>query len=493
MDTASSHIENSIRNNAIFIVDEKSSIVYNNQTAESLLLENSDFKSQLSEFINNINADLIKHNTKTYKFLPKTYNYNYNGNIFKITADRLKISSKKLTILTLTEIDISNNLEEKSHLQKSKTDFISNISHEFRTPLNAILGYTELLMNELQNEQQLNRLKIIKDNSKNLLILINDLIVLSKIQADILRVEHDDCDLAGLLDEIFNIFRLQLNNKGLKFEIKYKKPFDIKLKIDEVLLRQILFNLIGNAIKFTNDGSVTVNIDHFNITKTKLDLTIYVIDTGIGIEDAYKDKIFDLFSQANESNSKAFGGTGLGLAIVSRLVNKLGGKISVDSKLNEGTTFKIQFTNLDYYHKFERIRYTDKTKFETFLKNIKAILIVDDSIKDRKELINILGNETLKIFEADNAESALIMASEIKPDVIILDLRMPGMTGIEAAYYLKLNKSTHTIPIIGLSTLKRNIRELDEKAFFYNVLDKPVIWDELFEALMNIDSQMNDI
>lgn len=492
MEMISSNIDNLMHTNAIFIIDEKSNIVYNNQVAESLLVTDADFKADLSAFLKKVNEEIIALNKSGYSYLPKTYNYTYNGANFKITADKLKFFSKKLIIFTFTEIDKAFILGEHNQLHKLKTDFISNISHEFRTPLNAILGYTELLMNDIQDEHQLNRLKIIKDNSKNLLTLINDLIVLSKIQFDILSIEHDDCDLTGLIDELFNIFRFQLNNKGLKFDTNYNQLLNIKLRIDEVLLRQILFNLIGNAIKFTNDGSVTVRIDYYNISEAELDLSISIIDTGIGIDENYKSRLFDLFSQANESNSKTFGGAGLGLAVVSRLVHSLGGEINCTSKLNEGTTFTLRFNQINYYNKTDRNLHTENIKLETFLKKIKKILIVDDSGKGRTELANLIGNSTVFNYQADNAESALIMAVEIKPDVIIMDLRMSGMSGIEAASHLKLNKTTRSIPIIGLSTLHHNIKSINENSLFYKVLEKPVLWDELLDVLINIDAQLNN-
>jgi len=475
-------------NYAIIIFDENSSIVYSNYKAEMLRSKNSEFRVFLSSLTNK--GQVVDNNKSQKTNFPINYRYSLNGLELDVVKDEFTINDTKLTIITFAEVQNQKSIQSRIDSEKFKTDFISNISHEFRTPLNAILGYTEILMNEIQNEQQLNKLKIIKDNSKSLLTLVNDLIILSKIQSDNLYIEKDDCDLSGLLDEIFNIYRYQLNNKGLKFEIEYNQFLNIKLKIDEVVLRQILINLIGNAIKFTDDGSVIASIEYYPIDNKLVNVIINIIDTGIGIDDKYKTRLFDLFSQANESNSKMFGGAGLGLAIVSRLVSKLGGELSFKSKLHEGTTFSIKFFNLEYHKKPDRGSNHEIIKFENFLRNIKKILIVDDSVNTRNELISIIGNETIKFFEADNAESVFFMASEIKPDLIIMDLRMSGMGGIETATHLKLNKSTRDIPILGLSSLHQKIKAQDERVYFHDIIDKPILWEELFETLSNIDNQV---
>jgi CheY-like chemotaxis protein len=215
-----------------------------------------------------------------------------------------------------------------------------------------------------------------------------------------------------------------------------------------------------------------------------------VIDTGLGISVEYKEHLYEIFSQANENNSKSFGGAGLGLAIVSKLVKKLKGELSFDSKLGLGSVFTLKLADIPYSkeNKISEIKYSHSEAF--ILKNIKSILVVNDQKLDRENLKQMFRSYNASYYEADKAESAIILASEIKPDLIFMNLRMSGMNGIEAARHIKLNKNTRNIPIIAMSNVHSGLKLDDEMHLFYTTLKKPIIGNELNSILRQIDKNL---
>jgi PAS domain S-box-containing protein len=239
--------------------------------------------------------------------------------------------------------------EEANH---AKSEFLANISHEIRTPLNSVLGFTELLEGLTIDSTQVKYLNSIKSSGKNLMILINDLLDLSKIEAGKMTLHFSFFDIRRMLDEIRNIFSLRVTIKGIGYLEQISKNFPVSIKFDEVRLRQILINLIGNAVKFTHEGEIRIKIKAYpkhtlNGNKT-MKLEIRVIDTGIGIpRDAFR-MIFESFRQHSQLNSRKYGGTGLGLAITKRLVEAMNGTISLNSVLGEGSTFTVVFPDVEY-------------------------------------------------------------------------------------------------------------------------------------------------
>jgi len=283
-----------------------------------------------------------------------------NGEIFwadlSVTDYHDVVNNRKLAIGTIIDVTESKRLQEE--LKKSreeaikanmaKSEFLANMSHEIRTPLNAVIGFTELLETMVQDGKQINYLQSIKSGGKNLLMLINDILDLSKIEAGKLEFKYEAVNPYFLIDEIKQIFSIKIAEKDIAFIVEVKDDIPASLILDEVRLRQVIFNLIGNALKFTETGYVKFSVRKLisaNDT-SKVDLIVDVEDTGIGIPQPQQKSIFDAFQQQSGQSTRKYGGTGLGLSISKRLVEMMGGEISLRSEVGKGSVFSFVLSNV---------------------------------------------------------------------------------------------------------------------------------------------------
>ncbi|MCP4624143.1 MAG: hypothetical protein GY850_11490, partial [bacterium] len=225
----------------------------------------------------------------------------------------------------------------------AKSEFLANMSHEIRTPLNAVLGFSDLLKKLVSDNRQKSYLDSIASSGKNLLTLINDILDLSKIEAGNLELQYEAVDIKAVIKEMQNTFAPRIDEKGLVLSVKWPAEIPELLLLDEVRLRQILFNVIGNAVKFTDSGSIVLSIFAvaLDLPEPAVDLRIAVEDTGIGIAPESIDLIFDAFKQQDGQSARIYGGTGLGLTISKRLVEMLGGTLSVESRPGGGSCFCV--------------------------------------------------------------------------------------------------------------------------------------------------------
>jgi PAS domain S-box-containing protein len=252
-------------------------------------------------------------------------------------------------INVLEELKKAKIAAEEANIAKS--EFLANISHEIRTPLNSVLGFTELMEGITTDSMQIKYLNSIKASGKNLMVLINDLLDLSKIESGKMTLHYTFFDIRRLLDEIRNVFSLRVAVKGIGYTEEIDKRFPPEIKFDEIRLRQILINLVGNAIKFTHEGRVRILVrtrDKKKGNPPYMNLEIKVVDSGIGIPESAFRLIFESFHQHSQLNSRKYGGTGLGLAITRRLVEAMYGKITVESQVGKGSTFTIAFPDVTY-------------------------------------------------------------------------------------------------------------------------------------------------
>ena len=365
---------------------------------------------------------------------------------------------------------------------RAKSEFLANMSHEIRTPMNAIIGFTELL-NEQVNEPRLKSyVKTIQSAGNSLLTLINDILDLSKIEAGKFSIQKKATNLYDLANDISSIFTMNIKNKGIDFIVEIDKELPQSLLLDEVRLRQVLVNLIGNAVKFTQYGYVKLSIEkkHVDEHLSKIDLEIRIKDTGIGISPGQQEIIFEAFTQHVGQDNKVYGGTGLGLSISKNLIDMMDGTITLESKSGKGSTFIISLNHVDLASLAELPEHTEINNHKMIFQAAK-ILVVDDVEDNRELLINHFAPTALEVVTAYNGINAIEVFKEEKPDLILMDIRMPKMNGYEAT---KKIKSLSDVPIVALtaSIMKDEADNLKSKDFD-GYLRKPVLRQELFSEL----------
>lgn len=376
-----------------------------------------------------------------------------------------------------TEEKLKESEERALESSRLKSEFVANMSHEIRTPLNAILGFTSLLAINVDDPRLNQYIDSIKAGGKNLLTLINDILDLSKIEAGRLDLNPEPVDLRSFIEEIKNIFASKIQEKLIDFRLRISEDVPPTLILDEVRIRQILFNLIGNAVKFTEKGAISLEVDNLFTAgdRSKVDLIISVTDTGIGIPHEYQTVIFDSFKQHYNQTQRRYGGTGLGLAITKRLVEMMEGSISVESKFGEGSKFTVIIKNVSASSvKRKQDELTNVNKpFFTF-KN-KKILIVDDVSTNCEMLAELFKPTDSEIIFASNGIEAIEKTNEYFPDMIIMDIRMPRLDGNKAAQIIKSDPATSSIPIVAItaSALKEDL-EPEYLQYFAGYIIKPV-------------------
>jgi len=353
----------------------------------------------------------------------------------------------------------------------SKQQFLSNMSHEIRTPMNSIVGFTKILLKTNSNEIQKEYLHAIKTSSEVLIVLINDILDLAKVDAGKMEFEKRIFKLQESISTIIHLFEHKTKEKNIELIKVYNTKIPILLKGDSARLHQIILNLLSNAVKFTNEGSITVSVDLLEENDKKVAIEFSVKDTGIGIPENKIDKIFNNFEQASAFTSRLYGGTGLGLAISKQLVELQGGSISVKSVLGKGSTFSF-ILNFDKTNDIIE-REPDSIEFAAEIKNLK-VLIVEDVKLNQLLLKTILSDFGFEYDVADNGKIAIEQLKSNLYDIILMDLMMPEMNGFEASEYIR-NKMDSKIPIIALSADVTTVDIEKCKAYGMNdYISKPI-------------------
>ncbi|MHB8260917.1 MAG: ATP-binding protein [Bacteroidia bacterium] len=330
---------------------------------------------------------------------------------------------------------------------KSKQQFLSNMSHEIRTPMNAIIGFTKVVLKTDLTAKQKEYLTAIKMSGDALIVLINDILDLAKVDAGKMTFVQTPFKMALSLSAMLHLFETKIQEKNLELVKEYDNNIPDVLVGDPVRLHQIILNLVSNAVKFTTEGKITVSVRLLNEDEETATLEFAVTDTGIGIPENKIEKIFENFQQATSGTSRLYGGTGLGLAIVRQLVEPQGGSIHVKSKINEGSTFSFILTFQKTKDKAEIE--TEIQELDTEIKNIKILVVEDIALNQllMKTLLDDFG------FERDIASNGKIAIEKLQAktyDIILMDLQMPEMNGFEATEYIR-NTMNSKIPIIALT------------------------------------------
>lgn len=386
------------------------------------------------------------------------------------TLDALLLAfavADKLRLINLQNIELSENLELKvkertvalevltEELQDAnlaKSRFLANMSHEIRTPMTSILGYVDnLVHDESLTGDHKHSLAVVQKNSYHLLRLINDILDVSKIEADKLTIEHVPTDVLQILSEVGSILGRQVREKGLKFNIDYQFPLPSKINCDPVRLRQVILNITSNSVKFTQSGGVSIKVA---ADKKKLQVT--VIDTGIGMDKSALANLFTPFYQGDPTTTRRFGGTGLGLHISKNLIERLGGKITVFSTPGQGSKFSLSLPfempeNAFWIESLEEIKDTNTIgkKQKTLPQYNGHILLAEDHPDNSILISKMLAQLGFNITCVENGEKALAETLSQDFDIILLDIQMPVMDGIEAHNLIRATGVT--TPIIALT------------------------------------------
>jgi PAS domain S-box-containing protein len=364
---------------------------------------------------------------------------------------------------------------------QAKTNFLANISHEIRTPINGIIGTTGLLLDTPLTPEQREYADILYNSGESLLSVVNDLLDLSKIEAGKLSLETHDMDLSRTLESALLLFGEKAHLKKLELATIIDPDLPLLLRGDAARLRQVLINLIGNAIKYTDHGEVVVRLRRAGEEGADLRVRIEVQDTGIGLSDKQLKSLFQPFYQADSSASRAYGGTGLGLAISKQLVQMMGGKIGVDSELGKGSRFWIVFP-------------MEKQENQTSptLAGLR-VLVVDDHPASREGVVGRLKSWHADTAEAPSAQQALEMlrqaAQEGKPfNCVVTDWQMPERDGLTLAQEIKADARIRAARVVMMASVARHLwDDALRSSAVASVISKPVLYSQLFDALMALD------
>jgi signal transduction histidine kinase/FixJ family two-component response regulator len=374
---------------------------------------------------------------------------------------------------------------QAEHSNQEKTIFLANMSHEIRTPMNAIIGFSELLQGDLREPRHRQYLQSIRASAGSLLLLINDILDMSKIEAGVMELRPEPTDLREICDFLHTLFSEPAAKKGLKLECHVAENFPHALLLDRIRLRQVLVNLVGNAVKFTDKGGIEVQVTwEKQETSSQVTLVIEIQDTGVGIPKDKLDTIFKPFVQAGAHREKEKQGTGLGLSIVKRLTEIMGGTVTVASVMEQGSAFSLRFPNVPISTRLPASETSSPNEVANFNElRAATLLVVDDNETNCQLIAGMFAGSHHRLVFGSSGEEAVTKARELKPDLLLLDVRMPGIGGHGALAEIRKTPGLEFMPVIAITASNLISEDNKLKEQFSGFVRKPFSKRELFDEL----------
>ncbi|RAJ14497.1 ATP-binding protein [Olleya aquimaris] len=397
------------------------------------------------------------------------------------------IRLKSNNILHKKNAELTIAMEKAELATKTKANFLSTVTHELRTPLYAVTGLTNMLLEENPKPEQVQHLKSLKFSGDYLLTFINDILQINKIEANKVDIEPEVFNLKKKAENVISALNNSALDNNIQLHLEYDKDLPTNFNADQLKISQILINLIGNSIKFTKDGDIWVRIKKLNQVGDNFEIRFEVEDNGIGISEEKQQNMFESFSQGSIQINRKYGGTGLGLSIVKGLIDILKGKIYMKSELGKGTTFffEIPMKKSNEIIVEKKANYFNEVD-ELELSNIK-ILVVEDNKINQMITKKILNKMKLYCDVVDNGEEAVDKVKTINYDVVLMDIHMPGISGIEATKIIRTFDKELTIFALTAVTIEDKMQEFED-AGFTDIIPKPFKQEDfekkLFNALM---------
>ena len=468
-------------------------VVYNNKLISILELGSvNEPTEEAKEYLQKIKDQLAIGITNANALVQLE---NFIGELKKLNEEYQK-QNEKIKKQNDTLVKLHNDLKEQAdelEIQKEKAEestklksqFLASMSHELRTPMNSILGLTELILEKADmSPKNHERLEVVLNSGRRLMTLINDILDLSKIEAGKMEIRVEDVLLEEMIGEISSSITPLVMNKGIDFKIERNTNTRVVIKTDRGRVVQVLINLLGNAVKFTDKGSVKLSVSVQDSERLVFD----VEDTGIGVSEADQKVIFEEFRQADGSSSRRYGGTGLGLSICKKISDLLGGNLTLKSELGKGSVFTFNIP-LNFVSEEERDT-NENVNVQKLINNIKnPILVIDDDKEIRYTIGQYLTSKGYEVIFAEDGEKGVKMAIDKQPFAITLDLMMPDKDGWSVLKELKENEATKDIPVILISI--NGDKQVGYGLGAFEFFVKPISSDKLLSAFSRLEHLAN--